>query len=200
MYFSRPHRHGHGRPCPLLPAIVRGARVLYATPRQTCPRPRPRAQIAFKDSMIHGILQFTLSIAFRYVLHRNESRDIRCRESFLLTLPANPEPPWQGVRKAHDNLHDAQGTQGGRGRGHIQERTFHTCTQPTVRGEIVWDKQRPSPNPEGPSPRRELHRTAERTRVANPTACTAFRPPDRRSLANFPLGERRQTGGKSRRH
>ena len=32
--------------------------------------------------MIHGILQFTLSIAFRYVLHRNESRDIRCRESF----------------------------------------------------------------------------------------------------------------------
>ena len=32
--------------------------------------------------MIHGILQFTLSIAFRYVLHRNKSRDIRCRESF----------------------------------------------------------------------------------------------------------------------
>jgi hypothetical protein len=53
-----------------------------ATPRQTCPRPRPRAQIAFKNSMIHGILQFTLSIAFRYVLHRNKSRDIRCRESF----------------------------------------------------------------------------------------------------------------------
>ena len=48
--------------------------MLYATPRQTCPRPRSRAQIAFKDSMIHGILQFTLSIAFRYVLHRNERR------------------------------------------------------------------------------------------------------------------------------
>jgi hypothetical protein len=25
--------------------------------------------------MIHGILQFTLSIAFRYVLHRDKSRD-----------------------------------------------------------------------------------------------------------------------------
>ena len=63
--------------------------MLYATPRQTCPRPRSRAQIAFKDSMIHGILQFTLSIAFRYVLHRKESRDIRCRESFAsyFTLP-----------------------------------------------------------------------------------------------------------------
>ena len=31
--------------------------------------------------MIHGILQFTPSIAFRCVLHRCESRDIRCRES-----------------------------------------------------------------------------------------------------------------------
>jgi hypothetical protein len=43
-----------------------------------------RAQLAFKDSMIHGILQFTPSIAFRYVLHRCESRDIRCRESFWI--------------------------------------------------------------------------------------------------------------------
>ncbi|KUI64451.1 hypothetical protein VM1G_12121 [Cytospora mali] len=31
--------------------------------------------------MIHGILQFTPSIAFCCVLHRCESRDIRCRES-----------------------------------------------------------------------------------------------------------------------
>uniref|UniRef100_A0A6N2MTU4 Senescence-associated protein n=1 Tax=Salix viminalis TaxID=40686 RepID=A0A6N2MTU4_SALVM len=46
---------------------------------------RPRAQLAFKDSMVHGILQFTPSIAFRYVLHRCESRDIRCRESFRLS-------------------------------------------------------------------------------------------------------------------
>ena len=42
-----------------------------------------RAQLAFKDSMVHGILQFTPGTAFRYVLHRCESRDIRCRESFL---------------------------------------------------------------------------------------------------------------------
>jgi hypothetical protein len=38
--------------------------------------------------MVHGILQFTPSIAFRYVLHRCESRDIRCRESFnVMTWP-----------------------------------------------------------------------------------------------------------------
>ncbi|CAN1857801.1 hypothetical protein LINPERHAP1_LOCUS42614 [Linum perenne] len=33
--------------------------------------------------MVHGILQFTPSIAFYYVLHRCESRDIRCRESLF---------------------------------------------------------------------------------------------------------------------
>ncbi|KAK4350316.1 hypothetical protein RND71_029629 [Anisodus tanguticus] len=32
--------------------------------------------------MVHGILQFTPSIAFHYIFHRCESRDIRCRESF----------------------------------------------------------------------------------------------------------------------
>ena len=36
--------------------------------------------------MVHGILQFTPRIAFRYVLHRCESRDIRCRESSLFFL------------------------------------------------------------------------------------------------------------------
>ena len=45
-----------------------------------------RAQLAFKDSMIRGILQFTPSIAFRYVLHRCESRDIRCRESLCIVV------------------------------------------------------------------------------------------------------------------
>ena len=45
---------------------------------------RPRAQLAFKNSMVRGILQFTPGIAFCYVLHRCESRDIRCRESCVL--------------------------------------------------------------------------------------------------------------------
>jgi hypothetical protein len=42
---------------------------------------RTQARLAFKDSMVRGILQFTPRIAFRYVLHRCEGRDIRCRES-----------------------------------------------------------------------------------------------------------------------
>ncbi len=42
------------------------------------PLVKPRAQLAFKDSMIRGILQFTLRIAFRCVLHRCRSQDIRC--------------------------------------------------------------------------------------------------------------------------
>ena len=42
------------------------------------PLDKPRAQVAFKDSMIRGILQFTLRIAFHCVLHRCKSQDIRC--------------------------------------------------------------------------------------------------------------------------
>jgi hypothetical protein len=42
------------------------------------PSDKPRAQLAFKNSMIRGILQFTLRIAFRCVLHRCKSQDIRC--------------------------------------------------------------------------------------------------------------------------
>ena len=34
--------------------------------------------------MVHGILQFTLRIAFRCVLHRYESQDIRCTELSLV--------------------------------------------------------------------------------------------------------------------
>ncbi|KAK7370879.1 hypothetical protein VNO78_37143 [Psophocarpus tetragonolobus] len=43
----------------------------------------------FAYSMVHGILQFTPSIAFRYVLHRCKSRDIRCRESFCIMCRDN---------------------------------------------------------------------------------------------------------------
>src|ERR1044072_3055861 len=67
------------------------------TQADVAPRPQLRAQLAFKDSMVHGILQFTPSIAFRYVLHRCESRDIRCRESFyavsVITHPARAPSP-----------------------------------------------------------------------------------------------------------
>ena len=46
--------------------------------KQACSPEYQRAQCAFKDSMIHWILQFTLRIAFRCVLHRCESQEIRC--------------------------------------------------------------------------------------------------------------------------
>jgi hypothetical protein len=61
--------------------MVHGARVVVALER-TCPRPKPRAQYAFKDSMIHGVLQFALRIAFRCALHRSRSQDIHRRELF----------------------------------------------------------------------------------------------------------------------
>ncbi|PHT25705.1 Regulator of rDNA transcription protein 15 [Capsicum baccatum] len=42
--------------------------------------------------MVHGILQFTASIAFRNVFHLCESRDIRYRESFSFTEEAQVPP------------------------------------------------------------------------------------------------------------
>lgn len=41
-------------------------------------RSNPRAPFAFKNLMIHWILQFALHIAFRCVLHRCENLDIHC--------------------------------------------------------------------------------------------------------------------------
>ena len=43
-------------------------------------------QYAFKNSMIHEEVQFTLSIASHYVLHRNGNQGIPCK-----TLTANPQ-------------------------------------------------------------------------------------------------------------
>lgn len=54
--------------------------------KQACFVEYHEAQVAFKDSMTHGILQFTLPIAFRCVLHRWENLEIRCRKLYLSSL------------------------------------------------------------------------------------------------------------------
>lgn len=66
-----------GRPVPLRTpkGVVVGGR---GDALAEMPSDKPRAQLAFKNSMIRGILQFTLRIAFRCVLHRCKSQDIRC--------------------------------------------------------------------------------------------------------------------------
>jgi len=48
------------------------------TLKQVCLLEYQMAQGAFKDSMIHWILQFTLLITFHCVLHRRESQEIHC--------------------------------------------------------------------------------------------------------------------------
>ena len=48
----------------------------YTTLRQACSLDIQRAQFAFKDAMIHLILQLTLLIASGYVLHRCTSQEI----------------------------------------------------------------------------------------------------------------------------
>jgi hypothetical protein len=50
--------------------------------RKRSHRAIPWLQFAFKDSMIHWILQFAWHIAFRCVLHRCENQDIQGIELF----------------------------------------------------------------------------------------------------------------------
>lgn len=59
-------------------------KMIEPTLRQTCPSPKAQAQYAFKDSMIRGILQFTLPIALCCVLHRYGSREIHCVVLFFI--------------------------------------------------------------------------------------------------------------------
>ncbi len=78
--FGRPLSLGHFPPW-LISADTRGkggAGGCRGDALAEMPLVKPRAQLAFKNSMIRGILQFTLRIAFRCVLHRCKSQDIRC--------------------------------------------------------------------------------------------------------------------------
>ena len=100
---GQPRARARGRPtsAPSPPAWGGLGATMRDTQADVPSAARPRAQLAFKDSMVHGILQFTPSIAFRYVLHRCESRDIRCRESFfsvssLAAKGAAPRVPFPG--------------------------------------------------------------------------------------------------------
>ena len=54
---------------------VYSSEIGLQTLKQACSQ--KEAQYAFKDLMTHGILQFALRIAFRCVLHRCKSQDIR---------------------------------------------------------------------------------------------------------------------------
>ncbi|CAN7135839.1 unnamed protein product [Brassica rapa subsp. narinosa] len=80
--FGQPPAGTHGRSASIPYPLEDGGTTICDTQADVPSARRLGAQLVFKDSMVHGILQFTPSIAFRYVLHRCDSRDIRCRESF----------------------------------------------------------------------------------------------------------------------
>ena len=111
-----------------------------------------QAQLAFKDSMVHGILQFTPSIAFRYVLHRCESRDIRCRESLKTSKMTRPCPTRRC--RGHDPSLYFLGAIHAGVRCVCRERTATTPARKTVhdrarpdRGGRGTDMQCPPPTP-----------------------------------------------------
>lgn len=71
-----PHSQSHQQGKTMLSTTPRCDWVLLMTLKQACFGEYPEAQFAFKDSMIHWILQFTLLIAACCVLHRCTSQEI----------------------------------------------------------------------------------------------------------------------------
>ena len=114
--------------------------------------------------MVHGILQFTPSIAFRYVLHRCESRDIRCRESFRhieddvtnRTHPVSGAPgkrsfiqvPWRNTRRCsfvrprgsfkHEHRDATHKTIASREKGTRSRKTLSPQALKHVLGSFCW--------------------------------------------------------------
>ncbi|WZZ15494.1 hypothetical protein YC2023_108583 [Brassica napus] len=81
-HFGQPRAVTHGRSASVpYPREDRGTTICDTQVDVPSAR-RLGAKLAFKDSMVDGILQFTPNMAFCYVVHRFESRDIHCRESF----------------------------------------------------------------------------------------------------------------------
>ena len=79
------------------------------TLERACPSEYQRAQCAFKDSMIHWILQFTLLIAFRCVLHRCQNQEIRCWKFLTIYFITKNDTFWQilgGLWRALARSHD----------------------------------------------------------------------------------------------
>jgi hypothetical protein len=64
---------------------LQGSVVWHDTQAYVPSTERPLLQLAFKNSMVHGILQFTPGITFCYVLHRCESQAIYHRESYAFS-------------------------------------------------------------------------------------------------------------------
>ena len=77
----------HGRPdwAPALSLAACGGHVKCDSQADMSSAKSLWAQLVFKDLMVHEILQFTPSSAFRYVIHRCESRYIHCQEPFVFT-------------------------------------------------------------------------------------------------------------------
>ena len=149
-------------------------------PRQTCPRPRPRAQITFKNSMFHGIMQFTLSIAFRYVLHRNESEDICCRESFPHITEKSATTLNRGTP------HNKCKAKGRKEEKCMKERETKASNPLRQRGEARTEDNLPQPH--ALTKRGKcMEQRLRRTRVATPGAHTAFSPSPTPAHNNSPF-------------
>ncbi|KAL0309435.1 UNVERIFIED_CONTAM: hypothetical protein Sradi_5885800 [Sesamum radiatum] len=81
-HLGRPRVTAHGRPVSARPHRAVGGGDAMRDAQADVAWPNGFGATCVERLDGSRILPFTPSIAFRYVLHRCESRDIRCRESF----------------------------------------------------------------------------------------------------------------------
>ncbi|WZZ71361.1 hypothetical protein YC2023_082731 [Brassica napus] len=97
--FSQPRAVTHGRPASIRYPREDGGTTICDTQADVPSARRLGEPLVFKDSMVHGILQFTPSIAFCYVLHHARA-EISVAESrfrlYIASLLPNKHHLWVG--------------------------------------------------------------------------------------------------------
>uniref|UniRef100_A0A6N2KJ98 Senescence-associated protein n=1 Tax=Salix viminalis TaxID=40686 RepID=A0A6N2KJ98_SALVM len=118
---GQPRAGARGRPVSAPALVSRGSATMRDTQADVPSTRRPRAQLAFKDSMVHGILQFTpteISVAeSRSDYHKKKARPRhRGYEGGLLVLnflgASRAGVRWRAVSGADASLHGTRGHEG----------------------------------------------------------------------------------------
>jgi hypothetical protein len=150
--------------------------------RQACPQLRPRAQIAFKNLMIHRILKFTLSISFHYVLHHNKSQDIHFRESF----PCITEKSATKLNRGGPPHNKCKAKGQKEEKAKIMKEREKKVSNPLIGRGSNREQSPPSPTPSQKGGKC-MGQQSRRTRVATPGARAAFSPSPTPAHNNSPF-------------
>ena len=124
------------------------------------------AQCAFKNLMIHEVLRFALHIAFRRVLHRCGSQDIRCWKPYIIIT---------SIEKTEDSV--------------CSKKTNPPPISPWFQGSSTSTRAKEQPTTNGcytlPPPQWAAHSHAQAQTCTHTPACTTHNGISFHSFANW---------------